>query len=476
MADITRRRFAIAAAASAALAARAQTPVDDDVILRAMQGMNWSRSRQLRVVGGGDDLPYYICYTLTDSNDFQVSAEMGAAITVGRNRYRIPSVEVRVGNYDFDHTGHLYSGAYTGSRYDSDWPLDDNYSALREGFWLATDRAFKTALESMARKRAALNNSNAPAEKLGDFYKVDPVTSLAKVTHKKYDEAAWTSRVVKLSAVFNAYPEVLSSAVEFQAAEGTTTLMNSEGTAIRYDDSVFVLWAKAEGQAPDGMPVHDAVTFQALELDKMPPESDLHKGLTELAAGIKALAHAPTGEAFSGPALFEPQAAAQLMAFLLGDNLRVPRKPLAEPGRSVNFVASEFESKIGSRILPDWIDVIDDPTKTVWQGKPMAGYCPFDMEGVPGKAVTLVDKGMLKAFITTRQPVRGGGTTSNGHARLPGAYGTHSAAISNLFISASQATPAGRFEKETHPDVPGTEQALWHAGSQAGLSIFGRRE
>jgi TldD protein len=446
MADITRRRFAIAAAASAALAARAQTPVDDDVILRAMRD-ELERSRQLRVVGGGDDLPYYICYTLTDSSDFQVSAEMGAAVTVGRNHYRVPHVEVRAGSYDFDHTGHLYSGVYSGSRYDSEWPLDDNYSALRECLWLATDRAFKTALESMARKRAALNSANAPAEKLGDFYKVEPVTSIAKVTHKKFDEAAWTSRIVKLSAVFNAYPEVLSSAVDFQGAEGTTTLMNSEGTVIRYDDSVFVLWAKAEGQAPDGMPLHDAVTFQALDLDKMPSETDLRKGLTDLAAGIRALAHAPAGEAFSGPALFEPQAAAQLMAFLLGDNLRVPRKPLAEPGRAVNFVASEFETKIGSRILPDWMNVVDDPTQTAWHGKPIAGYSPFDMEGVPGKAVTLVDKGMLKAFITSRQPVRGGGATSNGHARLPGPYGTHSAAISNLFITTTEATPLADLKK-----------------------------
>ncbi len=446
MPPITRRQFGVVAAASAvALTGTAQTPIDDDAILRAMRD-EMERSRQLRVVGGGDDVPYYICYSLTDSNDFQVSAEMGAAVTAGRNHYRIPSVEVRVGSYDFDHTGHLYSGAYSGSRYDSEWPLDDNYSALRQCFWLATDRAYKTALESIARKRAALNSASAPAEKLGDFYKVEPVKSLAKVTHKKFDEAAWTSRVVKLSAVFNAYPEVLSSSVDFQAAEGVTSLMNSEGTAIRYDDSVFIIWAKAEGQASDGMLLHDSLTFQALELDKMPSEADLRKGLTELAAGIRALAHAPAGEDFSGPALFEPQAAAQLMAFLLGDNLRVPRKPLAEPGRSVNFVASEFETKIGSRILPDWIDVTDDPTLTTWRGKPLAGYCPFDMEGVPGKAVTLVDKGMLKAFITSRQPVRGG-VTSNGHARLPGPYGTHSAAISNLLVTATQTTPLADLKK-----------------------------
>jgi predicted Zn-dependent protease len=308
---------------------------------------------------------------------------------------------------------------------------------MRERLWLETDRAFKTALESMARKRAALNSSNAPAEKLGDFYKADPVQSLAKVTFKKLDEAAWTSRVVKLSAVFNTYPEVLFSGVEFQATDGITSLMNSEGTAVRYDDSVMILYAKAEGQAPDGMQLHDAVTLQGLNVEQLPPEAEIRKRFTELAENIRALTHAPAGEGYTGPVLFEPQAAAQLFAFLLGENLRVPRKPIAEPGRNVNFIPSELESRMNSRVLPDWLDVVDDPSLQSWQGKPLAGSYPFDIEGVPGKSVKVVEKGMLKTFLTTRQPVRGI-PASNGHARLSGSYGARTASISNLLITVNQ--------------------------------------
>src|SRR5262249_23615558 len=152
--------------------------------------------------------------------------------------------------------------------------------------------------------------------------------------------------------------------------------LNSEGTALRYDDSIAFLYAKAEGQAPDGMILRDAATFQTLDLDKLPAEADLRKALTAVAEDVRALVKAPAGSAFSGPALFEPQAAAQLLAQLLGDNVILPRKPLAEPGRAVNFLPSELETKVGSRILPDWIDVTDDPTQTVWSGKPLAGYSP----------------------------------------------------------------------------------------------------
>jgi TldD protein len=145
--------------------------------------------------------------------------------------------------------------------------------------------------------------------------------------------------------------------------------------------------------------------------------------------------------------LFEPQAAAQLFAQLLGDNLRLPRKPLAEPGRPVNFLPSELETRIGGRVLPDWMEVIDDPTQTSWQGKPLVGYYPFDLEGVAPRPVSVIEKGMLKSFLSTRQPIKGS-TASNGHARLPGAYGTRNAAIGNLFVKASETMPLAELKKK----------------------------
>lgn len=433
--------------AAAVFAAFPQTSSDDDVILRAMRD-EMDRSRQLRVVaGGGDDIPYFISYNLTDAESFRVDASMGATLSFGHHRSRVPVVEVRVGSYDFDNTGHIYSGMYTGSRFDNEWPIDDNYATLRECFWLATDRAYKTALESMARKRGALNSANAPTEKLADFSHADPVKSIGKVTRKKIDEAAWKSRIERLSTVFNSYPEVHSSQVEFEDIEGVSYMMNNEGTAVRYSDSVVYSYAKAEGQAPDGMLVRDAATFQALDLDKLSSEAEMRKAYTSVAENIRALTKAPAGEDFSGPTLFEPQAAAQLLALVLGENLDVPRKPLADPGRPVNFLASELETKIGSRILPDWIDVIDDPTQTTWNGKPLAGNDHFDLEGVLPKPVSVVEKGVLKSFLTTRQPIRNF-PTSNGHARLPGQYGAYSGAISNLFVKARETTPLAELKKK----------------------------
>jgi predicted Zn-dependent protease len=417
----------------------------DETLLRAMRD-ELQRSKQLAVVAG-QDAPYFFSYSLTDADTLHISATMGAVVNVSRNHFRSPETEVRVGNYDFDNTGHIFSGIYSGSRYDGNWPLDDDYTNFRSELWLSTDRAFKAAVESMARKRASLNNSAASSgEPLPDFSKITPVVSIGKVTRAKVDDEAWKARTARLAAVFSNYKEVLSSGLEMQLIQGPTTLMNSEGTAVRYNDDMFWAYAKAEGQAPDGMLLHDAVSLQSLELDKFPSEADMRKSLTEVGEDVRALVHAPAGESYSGPVLMEPRAAAQLLAQLVGDNLRVPRRPLSDPGRNVNFAPSEFESRIGGRVLPDSFDVIDDATQSTFNGKPLAGFYPFDMEGVPPKPVSIVEKGVLKSFLTTRQPIRGF-PVSNGHARLPGNYGTFSAAIGNLFVKSSETTSMADLKK-----------------------------
>ena len=411
----------------------------DETLLRAMRD-ELQRSRQLAVVAG-QDAPYFFSYSLTDAETLHVSASMGAVVNVSRSHFRSPETEVRVGSYDFDNTNHIFSGIYSGSRYDGNWPLDDDYAAFRNELWLSTDRAFKTAVESMARKRASLNNSAASsADPLPDFSKITPVVSLGKVSRAKVDDAAWTARAAHLNAIFNNYKEVLSSGLELQLIQGPTTLMTSEGTAVRYKDDMYWMYAKAEGQAPDGMLQHDAVSIQSLDLDKFPDEASMAKSITEVAEHVRALVQAPAGESYSGPVMLEPRAAAQLLAQLLGDNLRVPRRPLSDPGRNVPFAPSEFESRLGARVLPDSFDITDDATQSSYNGKPLAGFYPFDMEGVAPKPVNVVEKGVLKNFLTTRQPIRGF-PSSNGHARLPGNYGARSAAIGNLFVKSSDTVP-----------------------------------
>ncbi|HLJ13091.1 MAG TPA: metallopeptidase TldD-related protein [Bryobacteraceae bacterium] len=425
-----------------AAAAQAQK---QDPILRAMHD-ELDRSKALRVVSS--DLPYYIEYQVEDQDSFSVSASLGGLLSSNHTHFRIPETQVRVGSYDFDNTDHVYSGYYSGRRYDpSHWPIDDNYEVMRQFLWLSTDRAYKSAIEGIARKRGSMKNMAVGYEQLPDFSKVPPVTSILPITRHPVDEAQWTNRIVSLSAVFNGYSDIVSSDVELESNQATFYFANSEGTTIRMPDNATYIRVRAAGQAADGMMVHDSAAYQANDLQDLPPEADLLRGVTEVAGNVKALVHAPVGEDYVGPVLVEARAAAQLFAQLLGDNLRIPRRPLADPGRSIPFTPSELEGRTGSRILPEWMDVVDDATQTEWHGQRLSGNYLFDMEGVAPKPVLLVEQGVLKSFLLTRQPVKGF-NESNGHARLPGSFGGKTAIIGNLFVKASQTQPLPNLKKK----------------------------
>src|SRR5208283_4480310 len=106
----------------------------------------------------------------------------------------------------------------------------------------------------------------------------------------------------------------------------------------------------------------------------------------------------------------------QLMAELLGRNLHISRKPIAAPGRDAQAATTDLEGRRGVRIMPEIFDVTDDPTQ------PLFGQEDVDDEGVAEHPISLVEKGVLKDFLRTRQPVRGY-TESNGRARLAGNFG-----------------------------------------------------
>jgi predicted Zn-dependent protease len=417
-------------------AALAQPAAPGDPVLRALAD-ELERSRTLRLV----DLnaPYYIEYGIHHTENFAASATLGALNGVQKARGRLPRIQVRVGDYQYDSGNYIYSDLPLAGRYElGSCPIDDDYLALRQYFWLGTDAAYKSALEALARKRAAQKNLNLTGQ-LPDLLRIEPATLLLPWTRASVDEEGWKARLRRLSAVFAAHPVVLSSTVEFQHIQGVYYLVTSEGARVRIPEGSAHFRVRASALAPDGMVLRDSAGFLALEAGGIPPEAALQAAVEGVAANLSALVKAPLGEAYTGPVLFEPEAAAQLFAEILGRSFVLRRRPVTEPGAALPFTNSDFEGRLGARVLPEWMDVVDDPAAREFGGRRLIGGYPVDLEGVAPKTVTLVEKGILRGYLTTRQPVQGV-DASNGRARLPGSFGANTAAPSNLFIRASRAS------------------------------------
>jgi TldD protein len=343
-----------------------------DVILRAMR-TELGRSRTLKLMGV--DVPYFIEYSVDDTRSYAASASLGALITSRWSRARVPRVQVRVGTPEFDNTNSIFSDLPGGPRFDSDQlPLDNNELAIRQQLWLATDRAYKGAVQAISRKRAALRNIAQP-EQMPDFAAAKPSQIVQNPGAFEFDAKVWTAKTKTLSALFRSFPEVLSSAAEFEAVQSTAYYMNTEGSYYRIPDTLAFLRVTATAQAADGMTFHDAALFQALTVEGLPPDAEMRKGIQKVAADLTALTKAPRGDRYSGPVLFEPQASAQIFAAVLARSFVIPRKPVSQPNFPLPFLSSELEGRVGSRVLPDWMDVVDDPTQKEWRGRPLFGVC-----------------------------------------------------------------------------------------------------
>jgi predicted Zn-dependent protease len=425
----------------ATLASRGQSRLDDP-FLEAMVS-ELERSLRLKIAG---ESPYYIEYAIEDGVNFTCVATLGGLLGSTFSPYRLPRVVVRVGSYEFDNSNSVFTGQIRGARYDSNrWPLEFNRTQLQQDLWLATDRAYKAAVQEISLKKSALQNITL-SEKINDFAKQPPLVKLLPPAKAKTDEKKFSDIARRLSAVFSAYPKVLDSRVEIEESASTFYYANTEGTRARCPETICSIRVRAEAFAADGAVIRNNRYFHAFRLDQLPSEAAVRKEIEAMAQNLTALVDAPAGDVYTGPVLFEPFAAGQLFAQVFGGQLQPARDPVSMPGRPVNIPPSELESRMNGRVLPDFFDVVDDP-KAEWNGRPLFGNNEIDNEGVAPERLTLVEKGTLKNLLYSRQPVRGH-EGSNGRGRIPGNFGAFAALPTNLLVQCKESVSPAELRKK----------------------------
>lgn len=437
-----RRRVRIGLPAGAALLAGllyATTPgVRDDVPLRAMSD-ELARSKTLQL--NNLDKPYFIQYAVGDTEQVLISASLGGITSSSDGRFRPAQLQVRVGGYQFDNTNSIYSRT---GRFGS-LPIDNDYLVFRNQLWIATDTLYKSSAEQITRKRNALREIADP-DRTPDLAPAKAVEIVQPPVKLAIDRKSWEQTLRQVSARFVGYPDLLDSMVRLRAISSTYRLVNTEGTVIRVPQELSDIVIRAAAFAPDGSRVWNHRIITVARPSQLPAAAEIGRMAEAVAAETSELAKAPVESDYSGPVLFEQEAAAQMIASALSDALRLHRKPLAPPGAdSRQVLESVWATRLNGKVVPEWLTIYDDPLQEQFKGVPLAGHYRVDDEGVPAERVLLVDKGTLKGFLTSREPVREIGA-SNGHGRLPGAYASEAAVIGNLFVQADQAIPESQMK------------------------------
>ena len=343
----SRRLLATLVAVGIGFTTAGATSAEEDVLFRAMRDELARSMESLRVEGL--EAPYFISYRVDDTRALIASATFGALVSSAPTRSRTLSVELRVGDYRLDNTNFLTmpSGGSSLSRSfggRSTMALDDDYQEIRRQIWLATDGAFKSALEQMAQKKAVLQNKTL-ADDLADFSAAEVVDIEDSRPDAGGELAELQSLAADLSRQFRDRPGIFDSSVWVLGATTRSYFVNSEGTTYERTTPTARLVVEAVTQAPDGMPLSDFVVAISDSVGSLPTADELADEVDEMASRLEGLREAELLDRYNGPVLFEGQAAAELFAQGFARELLAQREAVA--GRRAFRVIPAAERDVG---------------------------------------------------------------------------------------------------------------------------------
>src|SRR6266436_2458359 len=291
-----------------------QSAIQETALSRAMRDELSRSKKDLRLAQL--ELPYFISYQVREVEDAAISASRGSLLARGENRSRMLTVELRVGDYALDNTN-FFAGpefAFTRNRSFfgfSELPLEDNYTEFRRVIWLATDSAYKQALENIAGKRAALQNRTR-TENLSDFSKEEPTRTSDLLPAGKFERPSADSLVRDLSKTLGNVSDLYNSSVALSASYLRTVYMNSEGTSYDIAEPLVTLSASASTQAVDGMPLDESVDLYARSMAFLSTPDELAARIRDMAVRLENLRKAPLLDRYNGPVLFVGRAAGEV--------------------------------------------------------------------------------------------------------------------------------------------------------------------
>jgi len=409
-----------ASAAAKLVAPQAPIPeTESDQTLRAMHD-EMERSRT-RLQLPGVDKPFYIEYRLLDIDVRSVTSSFGALIASNDTRNRFMSIDVRVGDYHLDSSNFVSEDGFQGFLGTTgEVGIDRDYNSLRQDLWLSTDQAYKQAVTQMSLKQSFLRSLTKPPE-IDDFSQTTPIVKIDPRIETDWTTRNWEEESRQASAALLKFPQLNATRVNYYLVYFTYYLMNTEGTTIRTSRHLAAIEAALDTTASDGMPLHNFYAVYVSKPGELPDPATVGQSLAQASTQLMTLRQSPIVSDFTGPVLFQGAASGALLAQALAPSLSGARPPLSTMPAFDEMMQrmggrSEWSGRVGSRVLPATMSLIDDPTLKEFNGAALLGNYDIDDEGVKAQRVVIVENGTLKNLLMSRRP----GPefqASNGHAR-----------------------------------------------------------
>jgi TldD protein len=380
---------------------------------------------------------FHISHLIRDEEKVHLQARHGGVSKLVERHRRNCLTDVRVGSRRRDQVaegGLLDNSTDEESFGYFEIPIGDDLDALRHALWRLTDARTREAEDNWLRKRANELTYLDVNRHLDAWEEIPPREDLRFPRLPEIDLPHWRRFVEKASAVVKEHPSIKTSHVELDVRHQTRLYVDSAGNR-RIDRHSYwtlecYLWHLSE--KGDGLPWSITITVCAPE--ELPSLREFTAEIRARIALLEKLAAAPVVRSYSGPVLLEPIAAGLLIHEALGHRLEGNR--LLSPGEG-----QTFRDSMGKAVLPEFLDLRDDPSLRQFGGRSLVGHYRFDDEGVDSQCASLIEKGHLVGFLTSRTPIYRK-HRSNGHGRSRG----HERPISRMGVTVL-------WNRRGHPDA-----------------------
>jgi len=370
--------------------------------------------RALKMRVPGFPRPYYCGFLLRDTKWFNTWASSGSTYRRRSDHTRNVYCDLRVGNYRYDQVtdGGLYDNDDERESYHHvTVPIDEkDYDGLRIALWRLSEAKFREALSDFSDRKAAGLSSPDSNRKLTSFTRVKPTKHIQHSRPEAVDEMRWVRFCKSASKWISELKHVSGNYVEFDATQLTKILVNTEGSVVVQHEKVFTLSACIRKLTKEGSQLEQELVLNVSSQRELPNMRQFKRMLLGKYQQLLDLIKARKIHSFSGPVLLAPLPAGLLFHEALGHRLEGSRLLSTGEGQT-------FKGQIGKQVTSEQITIRDNPLIAKYQGIGCIGSYLFDDEGVAASEALLVEKGILKNFLTTRAANQPRKHISTGHAR-----------------------------------------------------------
>jgi TldD protein len=199
------------------------------------------------------------------------------------------------------------------------------------------------------------------------------------------------------------------------------------------------------------MPLHNFYALYVARPANLPDGATAGRAVAQAGTELMELRASPLVPDYTGPVLFDARAAGSMLSQVLAPSLSGARPPLSMMRAFDQIMErmggrSEWSGRVGTRVLPPSVTLVDDPTLRDYQGQWLQGNYEVDDEGVKGQRVSMVENGVLKNLLMSRRPGPDF-QASNSHARSAN-LSTPQPLSSNLFFQSNEPLKSADLRKK----------------------------